>query len=171
MIVNAFKRLAHVADQSKCAEFLFFRGRRGKFHLPEIHNVIKERNAVSVYAGVLTDVANHADFRFFVAFGPAKNHLLFGREFVLGEEAGAVEAEENGFRLLGKNLARQIGADQDDGNFSGDASASAHNLLGQEEGHTLTAAGPISYLVLRFKLSVFSVKASMWDAEQVLLGE
>ena len=135
MLVNAFGRLTHIADQSEDTEFLFlWRGRR-EFHLPEIFNVIKESNAVGVYARVLTDLADHADFRFFVAFGPAKNHLLFGTKFMLGEQAGAVEAEENGLRFLRKNPARQVGADQDDGNLFGDASASAHNLLWQRKGH------------------------------------
>lgn len=139
LFVNAFERQAHIADQNQDAEFLFFLGRRRKFHLPEILNVIKKRNAVRVDAGVLADLADHADFRFFIAVGPAKDHLLLGGEFVLGKEAGAVKAEENGLRLLGKNPAGQIGTDQDDGNLFGDASASAHNLLGQNEGHNADA--------------------------------
>jgi len=146
MIVKAYECLTDVADQSKYAKFLL-RGRKPrKFHLPKMFNMIKERHAVGVDARVLTDLADYADLRFFVAFGPAKNHLLFGTKFVAGEQACAVEAEEDCFRWLGKNLARQIRADQDDGNLFGDASASAHNLLEQQEGHTETAAGPISYL-------------------------
>ena len=145
-IVNALERLTHVADQSENAEFLFLRGGRREFHLPEIHNGIKKSNAVGVDAGVLTDLADHADFRFFVALGPAKNHLLFGGKLVPGKKACAVEAEENRLGWLGEDLARQVGADQDNGNLFGDASASAHNLLWQEEGHTQTAVGPISYL-------------------------
>ena len=77
VLVNAFKRLADIADQGKYAEFLFFRRGRRKLHLPEIFHVIKERNALGVGAGVLANLADDADFRFFVAFGPAKNHLLF----------------------------------------------------------------------------------------------
>lgn len=149
VIVKAFERLTHVADQREVAEFLFLWRRRGESHLPEIFHVIKERNVVGVYAGVvgvISDLADDADFRFLVAFGPAKNHLLFGRKLVPGKKAGTVEAEENGLRFLGENLACQVGADQDDGNLFGDASASAHNLLWQKEGHTQTAVGPISYL-------------------------
>ena len=103
--------------------------------------MIKERNAVGIDAGGFTDLSHHEDFRLFVVFRPAKNHLLFGRKFVPGEEAGAVEAEEDGLRLFGKNLARQIGADQDDGNLFGDASASPHNLLWQDGGQNQTARG------------------------------
>jgi hypothetical protein len=55
VIVNALERLKHVADQSENAEFLFLRGGRREFHLPEIFNMIKERNAVSVYARVLSE--------------------------------------------------------------------------------------------------------------------
>lgn len=62
--------------------------------------------------------------------------------------AGAVEAEQYRFCGLGKNLAAQIGTDQEDRDFLRDAAASAHNLLWQQEGHTETAAGPISYLSL-----------------------
>ncbi len=167
LIVKAFERLTHVADQGEVAEFLFLWRRRREFHLPEIHNGIKKSNAVGVDAGVLTDLADHADFRFFIALGPAKNHFLFGGKLVPGKKAGAMEAEENGLRFLGENLARQIRTDQDDGDLFGDASASAHNLLWQEEGHTETAAGPISYPGLTAKLSVISVKALAWDAEQV----
>lgn len=146
MIVKAFERLTDVADQSKHAKFLLRRRKRREFHLPKMFNMIKERNAVGVDSGIFADLADHADLRFFVAFGPAKNHLLFGTKFVPGEQACAVEAEEDCFRWLGKNLARQIRADQDDRNLFGDASASAHNLLEQQEGHAEAAAGPISYL-------------------------
>lgn len=159
MIVNAFECLTHIADQGEHAEFLFPRRGWRKLHFPEILDVIEERNAVSVYAGVLPDLADHADLRFFITFGPAKNHLLFGREFVLGKKPGTVKAEKNGFRLFGKNPARQIGADQDDGNLFGDASASSHNLLWQEEGHNRTVRGPISYLSL-FVSAEFSAQGS-----------
>jgi len=84
VIVNAFERLTHVADQGEYAEPLpLWRGRR-EFHLPEVHNGIKKRNAISVDAGVLTDLADDANFRFFVAFGPAKNEFLFWRKLVPG---------------------------------------------------------------------------------------
>lgn len=114
-----------------------------KFHLPEIFNVVKERNAVGVCARILSDLPDHADFRFFVAFGPAKDHFLCGRKLVPGENASAVQAEENGLRFFGENPARKIGTDQDDGDFLRDASASAHNLLWQEGGHPENVRGPI----------------------------
>jgi hypothetical protein len=45
--------------------------------------------------------------------------------------------------LLGKNLARQIGTDQDDGNLFRDAAASAHNLLWQGACHSGACGRPI----------------------------
>ena len=129
VVVNFLSRLADITDQKNNAKFLFSGGRRGKFHLPKIPNVIKERDAISVDAGVRADLANHADFRFFVALGPAKNHFLFRRKLVPGNEAGPVETEHHSFCGLRKNLAAQIGADQEDGDFLRDAAASAHNLL------------------------------------------
>jgi len=166
VLVKTLERLTHIADQSEDTEFLFLWVGRREFHLPEIFNVIKESNAVPVNSGVFTDLADHADLGFLVAFGPSKNHLLFRTKLVLGEKTCTVQAEENGLRLLGENLARQIGADQDDGNLLGDASASAHNLQGQERGHKQGARGPISYPGLSSKLSVFSVEAPVWDTEQ-----
>lgn len=135
MVVEALDRLANIADQSEYAEFLFLWCRWGKLHLPEIFNVVKKGNAVPVNAGVFADLANHADFGFFVALGPAQNHFLFGAKFVPGEQAGAVKAEESRLRFFGKDSTFQIGADQNDGNLFGDASASAHNLLWQGKGH------------------------------------
>lgn len=129
--------------------------------------MIKESNAVPVNSGVFADLADHPDLGFLVALGPTKDHLLFRTKLVLGEKAYTVQAEENGLRLFGENLARQIGADQDDGNLFGDASASAHNLLG----HKQAAQGPISYPGLSSKLPVFSVEAPVWDTEQASPGE
>jgi hypothetical protein len=64
---------------------------------------------------------------------------------VPGKKAGAVEAEENGLRFFGENLAGQIRTDQADGDLFGDAAASAHNLLRQPGGQKGGRTGPISY--------------------------
>jgi hypothetical protein len=71
-------------------------------------------------------------------------------------EARTVEAKQDCLRLFREDLAGQIGADQEDGDFFGDASASAHNLQWQREGHNETAGRPIKYLRLALKSSVFS---------------
>ena len=47
------------------------------------------------------------------------------------------------FAFLEKNFAGQIGADQDDGNLFGHASASAHDLRWPGECHRENAWGPI----------------------------
>ena len=50
------------------------------------------------------ELADDADFRFDVALGATKDELLFGGKLVMGNDAGAVEAEENGVGGLGENL-------------------------------------------------------------------
>ncbi len=143
VIVNALPRLTHIADQSENSEFLFLRRWWRELHLPEIQNGIEKRDAVCVNARVFSDLADHADFRLFVAFRPAQNHFLFGRKLVPREKACAVEAEENSLGFLRKNPARQIGTDQDDGNLFRHASASAHNLLWQAAGQNGGSADKI----------------------------
>jgi len=53
---------------------------------------------------------------------------------VAGKNAGAVKAEENSDSALGKHTAVQIGADQEDGDFFGDAGITAHDLWWQARG-------------------------------------
>ncbi len=133
VVVNFVSRLADITDQKNNAKFLFPRGWRGKFHFPEILNVVKERDAVSVVPRVRADLADDADFRFFVALWPAKNQLLLGRKLVPGNEAGTVTAEHHSFCGLRKNLAAQVRTDQEDGDFFRDAAASAHEGQGASE--------------------------------------
>ena len=49
--------------------------------------------------------------------------------------------------MLGKDAAIQIAADEEDGEFLGDAAAAAHNLLGQARGQRRARSRPIQYLV------------------------
>lgn len=79
VLVNFLTRLANITDEINNTKFLFPPGRRGKFHLPEILNVIIERSTIRIAAGVHADLAHHADLRFSIAFRPAENELLFGR--------------------------------------------------------------------------------------------
>jgi len=90
-------------------------------------------------------LADDADFRFDVAIGAAKDELLFGGKLVMGNDASAVEAEENGVGGLGENLAVEIAADQEDGDFFRDAAAAAHNLLWHAGGHEGVRGGSIKY--------------------------
>ena len=89
------------------------------------------------------ELADDADFRFDVAIGATKDELLLGGKLVMGNDAGAVEAEENGVGGLGENLAVEIAADQEDGNFFRDAAAAAHNLLWHAGGHEGGRGGSI----------------------------
>jgi len=80
---------------------------------------------------VRANVTNDADFRFFVVLGPAKNEFLLRRQLMPGEDAGTVQAEEDGFGGFGKHTAVEIAPDEENGDFLRDAAAPAHNLLGQ----------------------------------------
>jgi hypothetical protein len=88
------------------------------------------------------ELADDADFRFDVAVGATKDELLFGGKLVKGNDAGAVEAEENGVGGLGENLAVEIAADQEDGNLFRNAAAAAHNLLWHVGGQERARGGP-----------------------------
>lgn len=142
-VVNFFESIARAADERDLAQF-HFQGTDGrKIDLPEIDVGIEEGHAVSVAAGLRADVADDADFRFLVFFRPAKDEFLFGREFVAGEDAGAVTAEENGGGRLGKDTAVQVAPDEEDGDFLRNAAAAAHNLWWQGGGHRGAGGGPI----------------------------
>ena len=80
------------------------------------------------------ELANDPDFRFDIAIGATKDELLFWGKLVMGNDARAVEAEENGVGGFRENLTVEIAADQEDGNFFRNAAAAAHNLLGQARG-------------------------------------
>lgn len=77
---------------------------------------------------MLAEVADDADFGFFVFFGPAKDELLLGGKFVARKNACAVEAEEDGGGGFGEDAAVQIAADEEDGNLFRDAGRATHNL-------------------------------------------
>jgi hypothetical protein len=78
------------------------------------------------------DLANDVrDGGFAVAVEATKDELLFGRKLMTRNDAGAVEAEENGVGGLRENFAVEIVADQEDGNFFRDAASDTHNLQWQ----------------------------------------
>ncbi len=142
-VIDLVDGLTGDAYQREEAELPFDRRWRRKIHFPEIRDVIGKGDSVGIDAAVFADLPNDTDVRFFVALRPAKNEFLFGRKLVPGKKAGAVKAEQNGFGMLGKNPAAQIGTDEKDGNFFGDASASAHNLQWQRECQREFAEGTI----------------------------
>jgi hypothetical protein len=86
------------------------------------------------------DLADDADGGFAKAIGATKDELLLGGEFVMGNDAGTMEAEEDGVGGFGENLAVEIAADQEDGNFFRNAASDAHNLQwhggGQSQGRS-----------------------------------
>ena len=144
-VFDLFEGLARIANEGDKAE-LFFQGADGwKVDFPEIGMGIEKGNTVGVDTVLRAEMADDANFRFLVFVGPAKNEFLFGRELVFGDDAGAVEAEEDGGGVLGEDAAIQIAADEEDGNFFRDASAAAHNLWWQARGQSGGCGGTIQY--------------------------
>ena len=133
-VVDFFESVAGAANYGDDAEFHFQCAEGRKIDFPEIEIGVEEGDAVGVVVGVGAEVADDADFGLLVFFGPAKDEFLLGGEFVAGENAGAVEAEEDGGGGLGENAAIEIAADEQDGDLLRDASAAAHNLWWQERG-------------------------------------
>ncbi len=131
-VVDFFERLANRPGQRERAHFALELADGRKIHFPKIEIGIDESDAVGVNAVVRANLADDADLGFLVAIGPAQDEFLLRRELVLGEDAGAVEAEDDGVGALGKDGASQIVADEEDGKFLRDASSAAHNLWWQE---------------------------------------
>ena len=144
-VVDSLHGVAGSAGQRNHSQLAFEIADGRKLDPPEIHFCVDERDAVGVVAVAGAKLADDANFRFLVELGIAQDELLLGRKFVLGKDAGAVEAEENGFGALGKDFSVQIVTDQEDGNFLRDAAAAAHNLLWQAADQKRLTGGPIQY--------------------------
>jgi hypothetical protein len=142
-VVDFFERFAGIADEREKAQFAFHCADRRELELPKINVGIDESHAVGVQIIVSPKLADDADFRFFIAFRPAEDEFLLGRKFVPGQDARAVEAENDGPGVLRENLAAQIVSDKEDGKFPRDATAPAHNLLWQATGQKTRGAVPI----------------------------
>ncbi len=127
-VVDFFEGVAGGTDERDEAELFFAAGDGRKIDFPEIESEVEESNAVGVAAGLFANLADDADVGLLVFVGPAEDELLFGGKLVAGKNAGAVKAEENSGSALGKHAAVQIGTDQEDGDFFGDAGRAAHDL-------------------------------------------
>lgn len=79
-------------------------------------------------------MAHDADFRFLVAFRPAKDEFLFRGKLVTGKNVGAVKAKHNGLGRLGEDTTVEVAPDEEDGDFLRNAAAAAHNLWWQAAG-------------------------------------
>jgi hypothetical protein len=134
-LVDFFEGLAGIADEREEAAFHFGGGQGRKVDVPKLQIWIGEGNAVGVNTLLSAELADDADFGFDVAIGAAKDELLLGGKFVMGNDAGTVEAEENGVGGLGEDFAVEIAADQEDGNLFRNAAAATHNLLWHACGH------------------------------------
>src|SRR5260370_422522 len=85
-----------------------------------------EIRAVGVIVSLRSDLANDANFCLAVRIEPAKDQLLFGDEFILRNDARAMEAEHNGLGLLRKDLALQVASDQQYSDLFRNSAASTH---------------------------------------------
>ena len=89
---------------------------------------VNECDAVNVAARFPANLPDEADFGFFGGVGQAQGQEFVGREAVSRDNAGAVTAKHDGFRLFTKHFSRRVGAEQDDSYFFCDASAAAFSL-------------------------------------------
>ena len=142
-VVHFFESFAVAADEGEKAHLSLRAADRRKVNFPEIEILVEEGNAVGVVPVLGTDLADDADFGFLVALRPAKDELLFGRELVAGEDAGAVKAEEDSGGMLGKDFAAEVAPDEEDGDFLRNTSAAAHNLWWQAGGQRGGRGGTI----------------------------
>lgn len=108
-------------------EEMLLLGRR-KIDLPEIESGIRESNAVDVAARVFAEMTDEANFSFATSAGKAHGKGFVGGEFVAGEDAGAVTAENESAGLFGEDAAGSVRAEENDWNFLRDAAASAHTI-------------------------------------------
>jgi len=132
-LLNSF---AGAARQRNEARFDLGGRQRRKLRGPEVEVDIHKSEAIGVDAVGGADLADDADGGFSVAIGTTKDEFLLGGKFVMGNDACAMEAEEDGVGGLGENLAVEIAADQEDGNFFRNAASDAHNLLWHETGQS-----------------------------------
>ncbi len=132
-VVDFFEGVAGGTGERDEAELFFPIGDGRKIDFPEIEIQVEESNAVGVAAGLFANLADDADVGLLVFVGPAEDELLFGGKLVAGKNAGTVKTEKNSGSALGKHAAVQIGADQEDGDFFGDAGRAAHGEEGASE--------------------------------------
>ena len=85
--------------------------------------------AVGVRIPLSADLTDDADVDFAIGFERAENQLLLRNEFVARQDAGAMQADDDGFSPFGENLAFAIAADQEDGNCNRNASAATDLLV------------------------------------------
>jgi len=132
-VVDFLEGVAGGTDERDETELFFAAGDGRKIDFPEIEIEVEESNAVGVAARLFANLADDADVGLLVFVGPAEDELLFGGKLVAGKNAGTVKAEENSGSALGKHAAVQIGADEEDGDFFGDAGRAAHGEEGASE--------------------------------------
>lgn len=128
VVVELLDGLAGAAHQGYEACFDLFWCQRREFRGPKIEVGIHESEAIGVDAIGGADLADDADGGFAKAIGATKDELLLGGKLVMGNDAGTMEAEEEGVGGFGENFAVEIAADQEDGNFFRNAASDAHNL-------------------------------------------
>ena len=130
-VVELFDGFAGAADERDETGFEFSRRECRKLRIPEMEIGIDKGHAVGECTVGRAHLIDDADDGFAVAIGTAEDELLIGGKFIAGEDAGTVEAEDDGGSGFGENFAFQIAADEEDGDGFRDAASDAHNLLGQ----------------------------------------
>ena len=103
--------------------------RRRKTGFPEIQRFVNKSYTVGVDIPLGADLTHDADVGFAIGFERAENQFLIGNEFMRGQKAGAMQADDDGFGFFGEHPAFGIAADEEDGNRDSKASASTDLLV------------------------------------------
>jgi hypothetical protein len=93
------------------------RRRRGKFYMPKIDAVVGKGYAVGMQAALLTDLADDAHLRFAVRILGTQDEFLLGNEAMAGDDAGAMETDDDSIGALGKGTTFVVVADNENGKF------------------------------------------------------
>ena len=120
-------QLAH--SRARLESILIMNLGRRETSFPEVERFVNKGYAIGVGITLGADLTDDADVDFAIGFERAKNQFLHRNEFVTRQDAGAMQADDDGFSLFGENAAFAIAADQEDGNCNRNASAATDLLV------------------------------------------
>src|SRR5271157_2970681 len=124
---------AAAAFQWHATSLLFSFGNWGKVDAPKVYvGVVRKRHAVGVDLAFGANPAYNAYQSFPVGIQIANDDLLLGGEFIRGNDAGAVAAEQDSLRHFREAFAIQIASGQKDSDLFWNATAAAEVFVGHD---------------------------------------
>ena len=97
--------------------------------LPEVERFENKSHTTGVEIALSANFTDDANVRLAIGFGRTENQFLLGNQFVAGQDAGSMEANNHGFGLFGEHPTFGIAADDEDGNRNRDASGATDLLV------------------------------------------